>query len=120
MQEVRSQQRKTRVADGDPVAIVQAEPTFHPAPTQFQPRPTSRKSVLSDLPQAPHDIVTRQPGSFTRLAINTAGRAALISGGLYFAGIRGFKPLVLGSVLSSATLSFLLTVHHAYVARRGW
>lgn len=120
MQEVRSRQNRQNVRDAEPVAIVTAEHSFVPAPSQFQPRPSARRSVLADLPQAPHAAVTGQPGSLKRLAINTAGRAALISGGLYFAGIRGFKPLVLGSVLSSATLSFLLTVHHAYVARRGW
>lgn len=70
------------------------------------------------LPQASYQAAVGAPNAWRSLAVATGLRAGLIGLGFYLAGVRSWKPLVFGSLGSSATLSFLLTVHHAYAARR--
>lgn len=72
------------------------------------------------IPQAPYAVATNQRNAWKSLAIGTAGRAALFATGMYLVGIKSPKQLAIGSIASSATLSLLLTLHHAYAAKRTW
>jgi hypothetical protein len=81
--------------------------------------PPNSGGHTATISEAPFGAVMGKPGGLTKLALATGIRAGLIGLGCYVAGIRG-KPLVLGSLAASTTLSLMLVGHHAIRSRRTW
>lgn len=108
-------------------SIVPATESYVPVGTaeRFSPYYSSRFKKqgpqVIGIPQAAFGVATQAPNALKNLAISTLGRAALFAGGMYLVGIKTPKQLIVGSLASSATLSALLTLHHAYAAsKRTW
>lgn len=112
-----AQQSTTTVLSREHSAAFLGAPQFVPQYDSPANRAPKNAQVVG-VPQAAYGVAQGMPGALTQLAMGTALRAGLIGLGFYVAGVRGWKPLVVGSVASSATLSLLLSAHHAYSRSR--